>query len=48
MSINLRAVLGVVVIGALSAAPVRAQSDEQAVIAVVNHFFDGMRTRIRR
>jgi hypothetical protein len=25
--------------------PVQAQSDEQAVITVVNHFFDGMRTR---
>ena len=45
MSTNLRAVLGVVGLGVLLAAPVRAQSDEQAVIAVVNHFFDGMRTR---
>jgi hypothetical protein len=30
---------------AISAPSAQAQSDEQAVIAVVNHFFDGMRTR---
>jgi len=36
--------LGLVLIGAV-AAPARAQSDEQAVIAVVTHFFDGMRAR---
>ena len=28
-----------------SAAPMRAQSDEKAVLAVVNQFFDGMRKR---
>ena len=32
-------------LGTLSAPSARAQSDEQAVITVVNHFFDGMRTR---
>jgi hypothetical protein len=52
MSINLRAcrvrgcaVLGVAVFSGLMAAPVRAQSDQQAVMAVVQHLFDGMRTR---
>lgn len=29
----------------LCTASARAQSDDKAVIAVVNHFFDGMRTR---
>jgi hypothetical protein len=31
--------------GAILAPSVQAQSDEQAVLTVVNHFFDGMRTR---
>jgi hypothetical protein len=39
------AALGLTLFTLLSAAPAHAQSDEQAVIAVVNHFFDGMRTR---
>jgi Domain of unknown function (DUF4440) len=30
---------------AMTASPLRAQSDEQAVVGVVNKFFDGMRTR---
>ena len=30
---------------AISGAPLHAQSDQKAVIAVVNRFFDGMRTR---
>jgi hypothetical protein len=45
MSISRCAVLGVAVLAGLVAAPVGAQSDEQAVLAVVNHLFDGMRTR---
>lgn len=41
-------VLGVAVLAvstAATAAPLRAQSDRQAVIGVVTRFFDGMRTR---
>jgi hypothetical protein len=52
MSISLRAcrvgvcaVSGVAAFSGLVAAPVRAQSDQQAVMAVVQHLFDGMRTR---
>jgi SnoaL-like domain len=46
MSISRCAVLGVAVFsGFVATAPVQAQSDEQAVMAVVNHLFDGMRTR---
>ena len=37
--------LTAVLLTALSAAPARPQSDQQAVIGVVTHFFDGMRTR---
>lgn len=32
-------------LGLVWAVPLRAQSEERAVIAVVTHFFDGMRTR---
>jgi len=32
-------------VGLASAAPLRAQSDDKAVLAVVAQFFDGMRTR---
>jgi hypothetical protein len=38
-------VLGAILLTTLLAAPVQAQSDERAIIAVVTHFFDGMRTR---
>jgi len=38
-----RLLLGAAVVGLVLAAPAGAQSDEQAVIAVVNKFFDGMR-----
>jgi len=38
-------VLGLASIGVLNATPIRAQTDEQAVIAVATHFFDGMRAR---
>jgi len=38
-------VLGMAVVLPLSATSARAQSDDQAVIAVVNKFFEGMRTR---
>jgi hypothetical protein len=37
--------LALLLSSAFSAPAAQAQSDEQAVIAVVNHFFDGMRTR---
>ncbi len=37
--------IAIMLLGTLSAPSARAQSDEQAVITVVNHFFDGMRTR---
>jgi hypothetical protein len=37
--------LALISINGLTAAPVRAQSEEQAVIAVATHFFDGMRAR---
>ena len=41
----MRVVVGLASIGAFSATPVRAQSDEQAVITVATHLFDGMRAR---
>jgi hypothetical protein len=37
--------LALVAVSLTSAAPMRAQSDDQAVLAVVNKFFDGMRSR---
>lgn len=37
--------LALLLLGAFWAPAAQAQSDEQAVITVVNHFFDGMRTR---
>ncbi len=37
--------LALLLLSAFSAPAAQAQSDEQAVITVVNHFFDGMRTR---
>ena len=37
--------LGLMSLSALTSVPAHAQSDEQAILAVVNHFFDGMRTR---
>jgi hypothetical protein len=37
--------IGLVALGAIPSANARAQSDEQAVKAVVNRMFDGMRSR---
>lgn len=39
------AALTLIAASAFTAAPALAQSDEQAVIAVATHFFDGMRAR---
>ncbi len=39
------AALTLISMSVLAAAPALAQSEEQAVVAVANHFFDGMRTR---
>jgi hypothetical protein len=39
------AMIGAAWLGLVPTARLQAQSDEQAVIAVVNKFFDGMRTR---
>ena len=39
------AALGLTLLTLIPAARAQAQSDEQAIITVVNHFFDGMRTR---
>jgi hypothetical protein len=38
-------VVGAAVMWLVPPAPAQAQSDEQAILTVVNHFFDGMRTR---
>lgn len=43
--ISMLVTLALLLAGALLAPSAQAQSDDQAVITVVNHFFDGMRTR---
>jgi hypothetical protein len=45
MTPRLRGAVVLVGLSLMSAAPARAQSDEKAVLAVVNQFFDGMRNR---
>jgi hypothetical protein len=43
--VSVFATLAIVLLGALLAPAAEAQSDKEAVLVVVNHFFDGMRTR---